>query len=105
LRALVFLWNLARQFTKDGELHDRYSDLVEADSLGGIGWCDTLGCLLDIWVELKSGEIRSPVLHGRSYDTPLASDRFVAEVIDYVLLTVHLCVSCFDSVLKHVKQF
>ena len=57
LGTFVFLWDLAREFSKDSELHHWHSYFIKAHPLGSISWCDTLSSLLDIWVSLQSCEV------------------------------------------------
>ena len=105
LGTFVFLWDLAREFSKDSELHHWHSYFIKAHPLGSISWCNTLSSLLDIWVSLQSCEVRSPILHRRCNDTALTSNWLVAEIIHKVLLTIHLSVSNLDCVLELKKQF
>ena len=91
-RALVLFGFHTPLLAKNGEWHDRDSNLIEANSLCSVSGRDAFGGLLDIRIILKPGQVALPVLQRSGDKASLARYRLEAEVIKcdiHPLILIH----------------
>jgi hypothetical protein len=53
---------------------------------------------------LKCGKVASPILHGARNDTSLASDWFIAEVVNLVFSTIDMSSAFLDGSLQMIEK-